>query len=434
MTLQIGIARADITPPVGIAMVGFAGRDVARDVHDPLYATALVVDDGDTRLVLISLDLLQLMAGTVDAYRARIATITGIPPGRIILACTHNHYGPSVDRDEADVVDSYREHLSHVLAGVAARATDHLQPARIGISWGLSDIGINRRQWRDGVIVLGNNPDGPVDRHVGVARIDTEDGQPLATLVNFACHPVSQGGQMARISADFVGSGRSVLEQLTGAPCLYLQGACGDVNPIRMEDDYEPARTLGVRLGCEATRLWERTLPDQASGVSTLTRSVDLPGYRYHSQERAAHLTAELESDIAERTRQGDDGSGPLWWARQRLERVQTALDSWSSGTALPPIAAQITATRIGPLALVTAPGEIFAENGLLVKEDSPFEHTFFLGYTNGSVGYVPTRSAYPDGGYEVTHACRVDPEAGELISATCGHLLSTISEGHQVG
>jgi len=142
MTLQIGIARADITPPVGIAMVGFAGRDVARDVHDPLYATALVVDDGDTRLVLISLDLLQLMAGTVDAYRARIATITGIPPGRIILACTHNHYGPSVDRDEADVVDSYREHLSHVLAGVAARATDHLRPARIGISWGLSDIGI----------------------------------------------------------------------------------------------------------------------------------------------------------------------------------------------------------------------------------------------------------------------------------------------------
>ena len=80
MTLQIGIARADITPPVGIAMVGFAGRDVARDVHDPLYATALVVDDGDTRLVLISLDLLQLMAGTVDAYRARIATITGNPP------------------------------------------------------------------------------------------------------------------------------------------------------------------------------------------------------------------------------------------------------------------------------------------------------------------------------------------------------------------
>ena len=156
---------------------------------------------------------------------------------------------------------------------------------------------------------------------------------------------------------------------------------------------------------------------------------MDLPGYRYHSQEHAAHLTAELESDIAERTRQGDDGSGPLWWARQRLERVQTALDSWSSGTTLPPIGAEMTATRIGPLALVTAPGEIFAENGLLVKEHSPFEHTFFLGYTNGSVGYVPTRSAYPDGGYEVTHACRVDPEAGELISATCGQLLSTISK-----
>ena len=82
----------------------------------------------------------------------------------------------------------------------------------------------------------------------------------------------------------------------------------------------------------------------------------------------------------------------------------------------------------MGGLSLVAAPGEIFTENGALVKEQSPFKDTFFLGYTNGSIGYVPTRSAYPEGGYEVTHACQVDPDAGDLINAGCLEALQAVA------
>ena len=427
MTLRLGVARADITPATGIPMVGFAGRGPASAVHDALHATALAAEEGDCRALLISLDLLQLQASTVAACRARIAQV-GVAADHIALACTHNHYGPSVDRDEGDIVVAYREHLGHLLAGVAQQACARLQPVRLGLAWGASDIGINRRERHpDGRIVLGHNPGGPIDRQVGVARIETDDGRPLASLLSFACHPVSQGGQMAALSADFPGRACRLVEELTGAPCLYLQGACGDVNPIRMEHAYEPARSLGVRLGCEAARLWETIAPEPAAGLEVTSQTVDLPGYRFDSEANATRLVAQLEAEIEARRDSGDT-SGGLWWAQHRLEKVRRALDSWRSGTALEPVTAELQAWRLGPLAMTSAPGEIFAENGQHVKSGSPFEHTFFLGYTNGSIGYVPTRNAYPEGGYEVTHACRVDPDAGDQINEGCLALLGSLA------
>ncbi|MEE3264022.1 MAG: hypothetical protein VX290_14360 [Candidatus Latescibacterota bacterium] len=199
MTFQCGVARADITPPVGIPMVGFAGRDAAAAVHDPLEATVLAASDGDDQLLIVSLDLLQLTAESVACIRQKISTATGVAPTSIALACSHTHYGPSMNDHDVDLVDSYRTHLSHVLAGVCREAMDRCQPARMGVDWGVSDIGINRRELRDSRIVLGQNPSGPVDRSVGIARIDHANGQPIATVLNFACHPVSLGGRMAEI-------------------------------------------------------------------------------------------------------------------------------------------------------------------------------------------------------------------------------------------
>lgn len=430
MTVQIGIARADITPPIGIEMIGFAGRDPSFEIHDALHATAMAVGEGESRILLFTLDLLQMAAGTVARLRQRIAVASGVATSHITLACTHNHYGPAIEDDASDLVVAYREHLGHVLAGIGRQAIAALQPVRLGFGWGQSDIGINRREWRDGRIVLGNNPAGPVDHSVGLVRIESTDRRPLATLLNYACHPVSQRGQMAAISADFPGRATDLVEELTGAPCLYLQGACGDVNPVRMESSYEPARSQGMRLGCEAVRIWETIETEAVNGIGSSSQVIELPAYRYGSEAEAAQLVDELHRDIDERTRAGETDSGPLWWARHRLDRSLAAVESWRSGSALPAVEAEVSALRLGPLALATAPGEIFTEDGQKVKQNSTADHTFFLGYTNGSIGYVPTRSAYADGGYEVTHACRVDPEAGEAITDTCGQLLSAITEG----
>ena len=426
--LEGGVARVDITPAVGIPMVGFAGRGPSTDVHDPLYATCLAMRDGDSVSLLIQCDLLQIKAETVASFRRCIEVATGVPGSRIMISCTHTHYGPSVDRDEADIVDTYRGHLAHQLAGAAVEALGHMHEAHIGVAWGDCDIAINRRERvADGSIRLGNNPDGPVDRALGVARIDSADGLPLACLVNFACHPVSQSGQMRSLSAGFPGSMRDVVEDLTGAPTLYLQGACGDLNPIRMEHSYEPARTLGVRLGCSVVDLWERIAPEPAAGVATSHAMCDLPRYRYGSEDDARELAGELDAQVV-RLEASDGSAGSTWWAKLRRDRVAEAVTSWGSGEAMEPVAAEVQALRLGDLALVSAPAEIFSENGVLVKRESPAADTFFLGYTNGSIGYVPTRDAYPEGGYEVTHACQVDPDAGDIINEACLRVLADVA------
>ncbi len=429
MPVQLGVARVDITPPLGIAMVGFAGRDSADDVHDPLTATALgcVADDG--RAVVVALDLLGLRAETVIEFRQAISAAADINPNRVVLACAHNHYGPAVDRstDQA-LVAAYRENVKHLIAGVARQALDRARPAQLGVGTGASDIGINRRERRaDGQVVLGQNPAGPIDRQVGVARLDDADGRPLATVVNFACHPVSQGGQMRSLSADYVGQARHVVETLTGAPCLFLQGACGNINPVLMVHAYEPARALGTRLGCEAVRVRETIAPTEIGRLVVRQRCVGLPRYRHGSADQAGALQAELEREVAALSRPGSS-PGQRWWAEHRLTRVAEVVRSWRTGEALTPVEAEVQAWRLGELTLTTAPGEVFCEIGARVKERAPSPHAFYAAYVNGYMGYVPVRTAYAEGGYEVTHACQVDPEAGEELEKTSLELLAEVA------
>ncbi|MBI3946345.1 MAG: neutral/alkaline non-lysosomal ceramidase N-terminal domain-containing protein [Armatimonadetes bacterium] len=429
--LQVGVARATITPPVGIQLVGFAGRGPALGLHDDLYATALVASSGDARAALITCDLLGLDADRVAEVRAEVARRTDIPAAHVMVSCSHTHYGPSVGmphhgEPEADVA-AYIRVLPHLLAGAVQQAAAKLQEARIGVGRGSSDIGINRRErLSDGTIKLGHNPDGPIDREVGVIRFDGADGRPLATLANFACHPVSQGGSVRLISADYPGRTRAVVEQLTEAPCLFLQGAGANINTRRMEPDNEPARQQGTILACDVVRTRERVSSAPAAGVAVASETLALPAMTFASEAEGREQVAALERQSADQRARGAD-PGAIQWTERRLERARRQLDSLCSGDPLPSIAAEVQALRLGPVVLAGAPGEIFNEIGRAVKERSPAPETFFLGYTNGSIGYVPVPEAYPEGGYEVTHACRVDPPAAGMIIEGCLRMVGRV-------
>jgi hypothetical protein len=198
-----------------------------------------------------------------------------------------------------------------------------------------------------------------------------------------------------------------------------------------MEPCYEPARSLGVRLGCEVVRLWElcsqadfETL--RADKINFTSKIIDLPRTRYGSHENAAELIESLEQEII-KLNENDGAESSLQWAERRLQRAQEALDSWISGTLLEPVQAEVQVLQIGDFALVTTPGEIFNQIGMQVKTESPFKHTWFLSCTNGSIGYVPVPEAYADGGYEVTHASRVAPGAAGILTRSCLELLREI-------
>lgn len=436
-TLSVGIASADITPPVGTPSAGFAGRGPLAAHHDPLLATALVLSDGTLTAAWIACDLLYLDLETVTEIRAEIERRTGIAPAHVTVSCTHTHYGPVTAHDnEEPTVVAYRANLIQLLAGAVQEAASELQPAHLGIGQGSSDIGVNRREkLPDGRVILGQNLAGPIDRAVGVLRIDAapgEDGSgsyPLACVVNFQCHPVSQTGKVDHISADFPGKMCAVVETLAEIPCLYLQGATGNINASIMEPEYEPARTLGVRLGCEVVRVWETIQTGPVAGLEVRSRTVQLPKIRYGSQENAAALVASLQAEVEQHKANPESGNwSRLRWAEIRLERAQRVLESWTSGVLEDPIPVELQAWRLGDIAMIASPGEIFCQIGMRVKDGSPAAKTFFVSCANDSIGYIPVPEAYADGGYEVTHASQVDPEAADILTQGCLDLLHELA------
>lgn len=430
-SLEAGVARVVITPPVGIGLVGFAGRGPSNAVHDELYATAVVLKSADAQTVLISVDLLGVGEEMVSEVRREIEARTTIPAENVLICATHTHYGPSAggyDGPEkpADSV-AYQRNLVYLLAGCARWASENCRPVILGTGTGRSQIGVNRRERRpDGQIVLGQNSDGPCDREVRLLRIDSDEGEPVALFVNFACHPVCQSWSTRRISADYIAAMRQRVEDETGTRVLFLQGASGNINPIEMQPAFEPARTLGLRLADAVLAAYESIHLRETTDLMSARSNVELPALTFATVGEGKEALAALSEEVA-RLRARNPNGGALWWAEHRLEGARRRLESLQERIPLPPINAEMAAVRIGNAALVTAPGEIFTETGMSVTSASPFTTTLFTGYTNGVVGYVPTAEAYAEGGYEVTHACRVDPGAAALIERTAVDLLRSL-------
>ena len=157
--LQAGIARAVVTPPVGIPMSGFAGRGPATGVHDDLYATAMVLEAGGVKAAIVAADLVAFPDEFTAKVRSEAERRTGIPAPHLFLCASHTHYGPVTTAYESeglsDDVTAYLGNLVHLLAGAVQEAPANTQPVRMGVGRGESDIGINRRERKpDGVIVL----------------------------------------------------------------------------------------------------------------------------------------------------------------------------------------------------------------------------------------------------------------------------------------
>ncbi|HIE14342.1 TPA: hypothetical protein EYP70_03625 [Candidatus Bathyarchaeota archaeon] len=412
---KAGIARADITPPVGIEMSGFASRGSSIGIHDPLKATALAVTDGDNEAALVGCDLLWVDEDLVAEIRKDAHERTGIPESNITIAGTHNHFGPQIKDSDPDI-EAYRSILKYDLAGIIQEAASNLENAKIGVGWGESKIGVNRRQkLSDGRVILGVNEAGPVDREVGVLRIDNDEGKPLVCIVNFACHPVCQTHKMRLISADYPGVVRDVFEKVTGVKLIFLQGACGDINPILKEPSFEPARRLGLRLGSEVLKVWDIVTVKPVDSISVTKKELRLPRMMYSSEDEARSILKSIEGDL-ERAREEGAPKAYFRWQEKRRKRMVEVVKAYETGRPLPKVKAEVQAWGIDSFGMVTSPGEVFNEIGREIKESSPFHDTFFVGYANGAIGYVPVPSAYPEGGYEVNVASQVGPEAANII------------------
>jgi neutral ceramidase len=430
-TIEVGAARVTITPPVGMYLPGMERTESSHGLRDDVFATALVFSNGDVKAAVASCDVLALHPDFIHRVRAETSALTGIPPENMMFCATHCHSSGITFAlpDSSPMIHAYSENLAYQLIGLIRMAHDRLAPATLGYRRGQSNIGINRRLTReDGVTVIAANREGPVDPEVGVLRIDTADGDPLAVMVNYACHPVVLGNGSNVISSDWPGAMRQLVEVETGATCMFIQGACADINPLPGEpsDSEEVLEKLGAEIGNEVIGTWASIETKVFEEIAVASERIQLP----------LLTPSDYEGKLPQFVELAEASEGMSWddlqaWLNQTVPWKAEIVGEGDDSRAV----MELQAIRIGNTAVVSAAGEIFAQTGLNVKQRSPIANTMFAAYTNGLVCYIPPEEEYPRGGYEVDEvyiAYRLPsppaPEASQLVEDTAVQLLAEVT------
>ncbi len=403
--LQVGFARRDITPPPGIDLSGFGFRFGANlGSLEPLEVGGLAVSDGDRTLLLLSFDLIGLTIEHLAVLRARMAAETGVPGTNQMWACTHTHGGP-----ETGVLPSMGErdpdYLNSVeVAAVAAAvdALDGMTSANLWLASGESYMGANRRSaaFRPGGPEDGRIDD--IDAAVVVAEFRDPGGNPIVTLVNYSCHPT--GSRESVSTSDYPGHMRRTVSAATGAPSLYVNGAGGDVNQRFDGAGYRSvsnARHHGVTLGRTVLDLRSEMRPSTTAHAASASTPADLQYTDPISQVEARRILAE-----GQRALEATTGTAQrLRIQSHQVDFAQRVLD-WQPSDG-PDLTVDIQALRIGDLALVAIPSEFFSADGRALRDETRSPELMIAGWSNGLVGYTPTRRAMATGGYEVDDAHR---------------------------
>ncbi len=273
---RLGVARCDVTPPVGIyhRTWGAATHDRSTGVHRPLTATALALQGvgrssgRESEQVIVAVDHCLLMAHEMEALLAHVCKETGLQPDQVSVAFSHTHGAGLIGLDRRDLpggelIPDYLRELATRVTGIVKEARRNPVPATLTYATGHCAMAAHRDFWDEisKQWVCGFNPSGVVDDSVLVIRATGEQGRPLATVVNYACHPTTLAWENSLISPDYVGAMHEVIERATGVPCAFLQGASGDIGPKEgFVGDTAVADRNGRQLGYAALAALE-TMP-----------------------------------------------------------------------------------------------------------------------------------------------------------------------------
>lgn len=420
MLIQAGIAEIEITPPIGIALTGYIAREGnATGVHDPLYAKAVALTDGTSQAVLVTCDLLGLDAGAVSRVRQAITHAAGIAGENVLITCSHTHAGPATQllQDCGEVDAAYLATVEQKIVKVVGAALANRQPARFGVGIGQVTAGVHNRR----------RPGDVIDPALGVWRVEDRQGRLMAVVLNYACHPTCLMGENRLVSAEYPGYAVRQVQQATGAITLFITGAIGDVGPAQR--GWAVLEQIGQAVADEALRVLPTITMHNWRKLSVRHEALALPLLPLPT---ATELTTEISRWRAAAPTTGSATlpfhpkipGAMVAWAERSLAQIQ-------SGRAQTTVPTEIQVIQVGPLVLVSAPGELFVELGLAIKRGQGRRRVFVCGFANDSIGYIPARRAYPAGGYEIAEAYKyyrypaaLAPEAGEQLVARARALI----------
>ena len=435
-TLQVGFSRVNITPMLGIPLIGYHKERLADGVLDEMELNTLALACGERKVLMMSVDHLGMSGAILDDFRKHIQEVTGVPAECVFIHGTHSHTGPWADPDSENVLArEYHRFLHNKMADGAVLALNDLKPAKMGYAVGKApNIAFVRRfRMKDGQVRTNpgvGNPDilhplGDVDERVNVLRFDRE-GAETVVLANFGCHPDTVGG--TKISADWPGFFRRRLEKsLDNTKAIFFNGAEGDVNHVNVwaaggdhndmfhdfddvDRGYGHARHMGNVVAGAVLQVYDKVNfveVDRLQSVQKIIRlssnkpnPEDLPlAYKYHELHMAGRddeipfTGMELTTVVSE---------------AQNMIRLQNAPDTFHL---------LLSAVAIGDVAIMGIPGEPFNGVGVAIKEAPGWDLVLPCCLTNGYEGYFPMKDAYDEGGYEARHSRYKAGTAEKIIS-----------------
>jgi len=415
--LMVGIAEVNYTPEIGLDLVGnYRGDDYAsRGVHDSLYARAMVAANAKgEKTAMLTIDICTLTREPVEFMRSYIASKTDIKPESIMIHATHTHSGPKSDLDAPKA----KEYLTKA-AGAVILANQRLKPAMLAIGRSKEDrISHNRRlkcidgtthmcweKFTPGFVI---EPWGPIDPEIITLSIEQE-GKPTGVIVNFGCHATTLTGNNWLYSADYPGYLVESIRRVKGKDYmpLFFNGCCGNVTQVDYRvgfpDTYQECQRIGYILGVSALEAIKNQQVVSGGLIAVSKEMVPL--------KRITITDEQLEWAKAVMKKVEKEGMPPLQadgipdaqYAKEWLEmyKNQNVIDSL-----------EVMVVRIGDVAFVGLPGEIFCEFGMDIKTRSPFQNTIVMGLTNDDRNYFPTKVSFTQGpkgftpmitGYETT-------------------------------
>lgn len=395
MSLLAGVGRQKITPKVGTLLYGYFDRhEPSQGVHDDLWARAVVLREGDVWLALCSVEVCVFRAREVARLRREVASRCPIPPENIFVFATHSHAAPSGSYND------WEKPLPELVADAIVAAYESVQPATIASGGGfLYGYNINRR-WMD----------RPADPAVGLIRIDTQDGKPLALIGNYACHAVVLGSNNLLISGDWPGYASRLIEQELGVLALFSQGGAGDVNPL--------TETVRQRLaaGHPVSSIYQLTsyygygeiehpyawgIEERKNGTfdeaETLARAYKDEALRiWRSLRPTSDAKLWIEKIIVNAALDPDEPP-----AKGLSDEYRDIVPEVQPGS----IPMEIMLFGIQRSVFIGHPGETFSEDSIALRricQQLGYRYATLITYANGSYAYLPPENAHAEGGYEV--------------------------------
>ena len=452
--MRAGFGKTELSPPLGLQMLGMPGTPRAEDVVWPLHGRVMVLEINDTRVALVSLDLLGLNSDTVAEWRDAISHASGIPASHILIGCSHTHRAPSPFRDATDdsaQAASFITAARERVAAAAAEAVAALQTAELlSAEAQAPGVGFNRRPmyangevgthgwtWLPDFSGMEDTPDDAV--RLLMAR--TPNGAPLGGVIDFSCHPTAMGHDPV-YSADYPGVLTEAMEARHGGIWGFLLGAAGDTStpdPSSHDDEsgFGVAHTtrMGESLADTADRAIAAARTEPAHAISVASTHVAVRQRlatpelvelaRWYLEERPADLDeVEFSRKLSGHDFTFADGKQV---GNERHAQEMLRMWEWQQGPNAQLVEQlEVQVIAIGDTAIVGLPGEIFTEFGRQIIAASPFAFTMVVSIANGSHGYIPTQVAFSHGGYEPRFALpsRLEEGAGDLLTEAATGLL----------